>query len=71
MEKDLRKRPFDSPWRGSYMDSRNMRGHEAKEKRTENGKVFDLGRGVFQLVQFPAPVPIFYAGFPCINNPKL
>ena len=56
MEKDLRKRPFDSPWRGSYMDSRNMRGHEAKEKRTENGKVFDLGRGVFQLVQFPAPV---------------
>lgn len=56
MENKAKKRPHDLAWRGSHMESKNMRGREVAERRTRNGKVFDLGRGAFQYVQYPETV---------------
>ncbi|MDO5378070.1 MAG: DNRLRE domain-containing protein [Clostridia bacterium] len=56
MENKAKKRPHDMAWRGSHMESKFLRGREIPEKRTENSKIFDLGRGAFQYVQYPDAV---------------
>lgn len=56
MENKSKKRPHDVAWRGSHMESKSLRGREIPEKRTQNSKIFDLGRGAFQYVQYPDSV---------------
>lgn len=56
MDNKTKKRPHDMAWRGSHMESKNMRGKEIPEKRAHNGKVFDLGGGAYQYVQYPETV---------------
>lgn len=56
MDNKMKKRPHDMAWRGSHMESKNMRGQEIPEKRAHNGKVFDLGGGAYQYVQYPETV---------------
>lgn len=56
MDNKKKKRPHDMAWRGSHVESKTMRGQEIPEKRAHNGKVFDLGGGAYQYVQYPETV---------------
>lgn len=56
MDNKTKKRPHDMAWRGSHMESKTVQGHEIPEKRVHNGKVFDLGGGAYQYVQYPETV---------------
>ena len=56
MKSKMKNRPHDLAWRGTHMESKTMRGHEVPEKRAHNGKVFDLGGGAYQYVQYPETV---------------
>ena len=56
MKSKMKNRPHDLAWRGAHMESKTMRGHEVPEKRAHNGKVFDLGGGAYQYVQYPETV---------------
>ncbi|HIU14971.1 MAG TPA: DNRLRE domain-containing protein, partial [Candidatus Ventricola intestinavium] len=52
----MKNAPHGRANREARMESKTLRGQEILKKRTHNAKVFDLGRGAYQIVQYPDTV---------------